>query len=68
MRKPGYCLWRNDFSSREECETVKKMLTGMGFRVVIYFDGPDHKNIHDGIKLMIKNYLKDVIDEDHMKN
>ncbi|WP_418462581.1 hypothetical protein [Frisingicoccus sp.] len=60
MRKPTYYLWRNDFSTQEEFEEVKEKYRNFGFRVVSYFDGRDKNSIHDGLKAIIKNHLKEV--------
>ncbi|WP_418745878.1 hypothetical protein [Frisingicoccus sp.] len=60
MRKPTYYLWRNDFSTQEDYEAAKEYFTGIGFRVVSYFDGRNKNGIHDGLKAIIKNHLKEV--------
>lgn len=56
MSKPTYYLWRNDFSSQEEFEKAKEQYRKHGFRVVTYLDGQEDKNIHDGLKAIIKNH------------
>lgn len=58
MAKPTYYLWRNDFSTQEEFEVVKECFTRIGFRVVTYLDGPQEKDIHNGIKTLIQNHWK----------
>ena len=32
----------------------------LGFRVVTYLDGQNDKNIHDGLKAVIKNHYGDI--------
>lgn len=59
MNKPTYYLWKNDFSSQEEFETLKEKYRQLGFRVVTFLDGPEDKNIHDGLKAVIKNHSMD---------
>ena len=59
MSKPTYYLWRNDFSSQEEFETAKEQYRKLGFRVVTYLDEKKDKNIHDGLKVIIKNHYKE---------
>ena len=54
--KPTYYLWRNDFSSQEECEAERKKYADIGFRVVTFLDGDANANIHDGIKTLVKNH------------
>lgn len=57
MNKPTYYLWKNDFSSQEEYEKAKEKYRNLGFRVVSYLDGQNDKNIHDGLKAVIKNHI-----------
>ena len=59
MSKPTYYLWRNDFSSQEEFEKSKEQYRKCGFRIVTYLDGQEDKNIHDGLKALIKNHFHD---------
>ena len=56
LNKPTYYLWKNDFSSQEEYETAKELYKNLGFRVVTYLDGRSNKNIHNGLKALIKNH------------
>ena len=56
MSKPTYYLWNNDFSSQEELEKTKAKYKNLGFRVVTYRDGPNDKNIHNGLKEIVKNH------------
>lgn len=56
MKKPTYYLWFNSFSTKEEYEQIKEGLTKCGFRIVTYFDGTDKKDIHTGLKQLIKNH------------
>ena len=60
MSKPTYYLWRNDFSSEKEYETAKDKYRELGFRVVTYLDGQNDKNIHDGLKAVIKNHYGNI--------
>ena len=57
MNKPTYYLWRNDFSSQQEFEEAKVLFLNLGFRVVVFLDGNSEKNIHDGLKSLIKNHI-----------
>ncbi len=56
MKKPTYYLWYSNFSTNEEYKHTKETLTEYGFRVVTYFDGAKEKDIHDGLKQLIKNH------------
>lgn len=56
MTKPAYYLWKSDFPSDDALSKEKKKYTDFGFRVVIYQDGQNGKNIHDGLKTLIKNH------------
>lgn len=58
MSKPTYYLWRTAFQTEEEFIRVKAKYKDLGFRVVIYLDGSDEKDIHDGIRALIQNHLK----------
>ncbi len=60
MRKPTYYLWKDDFSTQEEFEKVKEEYRNLGFRVVTYLNGRSEKSIHDELKAIIKNHLKEV--------
>ena len=60
MSKPTYYLWKNDFSTQEEFEAAKVKFRELGFRVVTYLDGPSDKNIHDGLKAVIKNHYDNI--------
>ena len=57
MSKPTYYLWRNDFSSQEEFDEARVQFLNLGFRVVVFLDGSSKKNIHDGLKELIKNHI-----------
>ncbi len=56
MHKPTYYLWKKDFSSEAEWKTVKETYRKLGFRVVTFLDGPEDKNIHDGLKAVLQNH------------
>lgn len=56
MAKPAYYLWKSDFPSDDALSKEKKKYTDFGFRVVVYQDGQIEKNIHDGLKALIKNH------------
>ena len=60
MSKPTYYLWKTDFSSEKEYETAKDKYRELGFRVVTYLDGQNDKNIHDGLKAVIKNHYGNI--------
>lgn len=60
MSKPTYYLWKNDFSSEKEYEIAKDKYRELGFRVVTYLDGQNDKNIHDGLKAVIKNHYGNI--------
>ncbi len=59
MGKPTYYLWRNDYPTQETFEQAKEKYRKLRFRVVTYLDGQDEKNIHDGLKAIIKNHIND---------
>ncbi|MDO4941473.1 MAG: hypothetical protein Q4E73_01370 [Lachnospiraceae bacterium] len=56
MAKPVYYLWKSDFQNEDALSKEKKKYTDFGFRVVIYQDAQSEKNIHDGLKALIKNH------------
>lgn len=56
MKKPTCYLWKKDFQTEEEFENVKNTYWNSGFRVVTFCDGPAGKNIHGGIREIIKNH------------
>lgn len=60
MNKSTHYLWKNDFSSQEEYEKIKENYKKHGFRVVTYVDGQNNKDIHDGLKAVIKNHFMDI--------
>lgn len=60
MRKPTYYLWYNHFSTQDEYEQTKERIVRQGFRVVTYFDGAEGRNIHDGLKRLIKNHYSEI--------
>ena len=57
MSRPTYYLWKNDFPTREDFEAAKKLYCELGFRVVTYQDGQNQKDIHEGLKAIIKNHI-----------
>lgn len=56
MSKPTYYLWKNDYTSQEEFDTAREKYQRLGFRTVTYLDGQPDKNIHDGLKAVMKNH------------
>lgn len=59
MAKPVYYLWKSDFQDEDALSKEKKNYIDLGFRVVVYRDGQSEKNIHDGLKALIKNHYPD---------
>ena len=59
INKPTYYLWRDHFSSQEDFDAAKERFTRIGFRVVTYLDGRPDKDIHIGIKALIRNHWED---------
>lgn len=57
MKKPTYYLWKCDFSTQEDLESAKEIYSKSGFRVVTYQDGQKQKDIHEGLKAVIKNHI-----------
>lgn len=57
MNKPTYYLWKADFQTEEEFIHTKEKYTDLGFRVVTYIDGNSSRDIHGGIRALIKNHL-----------
>jgi len=55
--KPTYYLWKTEDISFEELDEQKKYWMSLGFRVVTFLDGNDNKDIHEGLKAVIKNHL-----------
>lgn len=60
LRKPTYYLWRAEYISSEDFEADKEKYTKIGFRVATFADGRSDKNIHDGIKALIRNHIKEI--------
>ena len=56
MGMPTYYLWKNAALSERNIEEAKTYLKALGFRVVIFRDGDESKDINDGIKEVIKNH------------
>lgn len=59
MSKPTYYLWRSSYATEEEFEREKKKYNEVGFRIIILEDGPKEKDIHAGIRAIIKNHYQD---------
>lgn len=59
INKPTYYLWRDHFSTQEDFDAAKERFTRIGFRVVTYFDGQPNKDIHIGMKALIRNHWED---------
>lgn len=62
MTKPTYYLWKSDFPNDDALSKEKKKYTDFGFRVVVYQDGQNRKNINDGLKALIKNHYPSKFD------
>ncbi len=60
LQKPTYYLWRTDYTSSEDFEADKEKYMKIGFRVVTFTDGQSDKNIHNGIKALIRNHIKEI--------
>ncbi len=60
LQKPTYYLWQTDYASLKALETDKEKYTKIGFRVVTFADGQADKNIHHGIKALIRNHIKEI--------
>ena len=58
MNRPAYYLWKTDFATQEEFEKTKDRLQGVGYRVVTYIDGDAGKDIHEGLKAVIRNHMQ----------
>ena len=59
INKPTYYLWRDHFSTQEDFDAAKERFTRIGFRVVTYLDGQPNKDIHIGMKALIRNHWED---------
>lgn len=57
LGKPIRYLWRNDAETQEEYEEEKAKYQRYGFRIVTY-KGGTKKDIHSGLKEVIKNHLE----------
>ena len=60
MQKPTYYLWRTCYSSSKDFEADKEKYTKTGFRVVTFTDGQPDKNIHTGLKALIRNHINEL--------
>ena len=56
LTKPTFYFWKSDFPNDDALSKEKKKYTDFGFRVVVYQEKPKEKNIHDGLKALIKNH------------
>lgn len=59
MGKPTYYLWKSSSQTHEEYENQRMMYTRLGFRVVTFHDGQADKDIHEGLKSLIRNHIND---------
>ncbi len=59
MGKPIYYLWENDFPTREELDAAKEKFRKTGFRAVIFLEGHKSRNIHEGMKSVIQNHIRE---------
>jgi hypothetical protein len=57
MGKPTYYLWKTKDISEEKIERQKQYWTAFGFRVVIFIDGDNEKDINVGLKAIVKNHF-----------
>lgn len=55
--KPTYYIWKTEDMKNEEVEKTKLYWQSLGFRVVIIIDGRKDKDIHTGLKAVIKNHI-----------
>lgn len=60
LHKPTYYLWRTNYVSQEEFESDREKYVKNNFRVVTFLDGEPDRNIHDGIKTLIKNHIEEI--------
>lgn len=56
-KRPTYYLWKSKDTELEELEKLKEYYVSMGFRVVIFIDGDENKDIHEGLKAVIANHM-----------
>lgn len=61
MTKSSHYLWKSDFQDEDALLKEKRKYTDLGFRVVIFQDGHNENNIHDGLKALIKNHYPDIL-------
>lgn len=57
MNRPTYYLWKTKDTTQEEYEAAKALYSKLGFRVVTFQEGDGQKDIHEGLKAMIKNHM-----------
>lgn len=56
-KKPIYYLWKTKEMSLEEIYKLKEYWSALGFRVVVFIDGDAEKDIHEGLKALIRNHF-----------
>lgn len=56
-KKPTYYLWKTKDTSDFEIDNLKKFWISLGFRVVVFIDGDSEKDIHEGLKAVIRNHI-----------
>lgn len=56
MDKSTYYLWISEETDLEELEREKMYWKKLGFRVAVFIDGDNNKDINEGLKAVIRNH------------
>jgi len=56
VRKPTYYFWKSTGASQEQFQKQSDLLKRCGFRIALYTDGPEQKDIRQALKTLIQNH------------
>ena len=59
VRKPTYYFWKSPGVSQEQFQRQYDLLKRCGFRIALYTDGPEQKDLRQALKTLIRNHWKD---------
>jgi hypothetical protein len=59
VSKPTYYLWKTDRMDIKELERQEQYWSSLGFRTVVFQDKSLERDIHKGLKEIIKNHMAD---------
>ena len=59
VRTPTYYFWKSPDAPQEQLQKRYNLLKNCGFRIAIYTDGPEQKDIRQALKTLIQNHWED---------